>query len=401
MLDMGNINKINEKKTINQKNTSSQASSPKFYDPNASNLVKEIDADQVQEPVPKRNKDVGFISSVSISEDAKKLGKPLNIKPKEEPKKISFNGYLFLLINYIKNTPKRFSSDLTLNQKSFIYSVLGTMIGFAFAVILFPDNPGIFAVFFITLFLAPFIIKQVKLNELLVGRTEEVKSNNISLFKLQVTSDKFKFSNFYNDHKKLFATYFYFFLGILTVIILLIAVIPQHASSNLFSDQGWDAKLIPSKNIGFSGQDKNIVFWNIFINNLSVLIVCFIIALVFPLGAILLIVWNAIYWGVVFTQYALFYSTFYNVSFISIMIPLLLSISVHIVLEIFAYFLASMSGNILAVGIKKEQNNFERLMVIIRYSVILLVCALVFFLAGALAEVYIFDILKSLFFSIF
>jgi len=398
---MGNINKINQKKTINKKNTSSQASGPKFFDPNASNLIKEIDADQYQEEKPKRNKAVGFVSSVSISEDAKKLGKPLNQEKKENKSKMSFSGYLFLLIDYIRNIPKKFNSDLTINQQSYVYSVLGTMIGFAFAVILFPDNPGIFAVFFITLFLAPFIIKQIKLNELLVGRTEEIKTNNISLFKLQVTSDKFKFSNFYNDHKKLFATYFYFFLGILSVIILLIAVIPQHASSNLFSEQGWDAKLIPSKNIGFSGQDKNTVFWNIFINNLSVLVVCFIIALVFPLGAILLIVWNAIYWGVVFTQYALFYSSFYGVSFISIMFPLLLSISLHVILEIFAYFLASMSGNILAVGIKKERDNFERLIVIIRYSIILLVCALVFFLAGALAEVYIFDILKSLFFSIF
>ena len=185
------------------------------------------------------------------------------------------------------------------------------------------------------------------------------------------------------------------------VIILLIAVIPKNTSAHLFSQQGWDNKLLPSKNIGFQDTDKSVVFWNIFSNNFSVLIVCFLLALIFPLGAIMLIVWNAIYWGVVFTQYALFYSAAYQVTFLAVLLPLLLSVSLHTILEIFSYFFAAMSGNLLAIAIKKERKNFERLFTIIKYCMVLLLCGLCFFILGAFTEVYLFDFIKNIFFSIF
>ncbi len=397
MVYMGNKNTINQRKVINKTNTSSQSSDPTFIDSKT-----KLSPNSKEKPVIKDKKEIGFVSSMSISKEADKKGQPIN-EPKPEQRKPTnpIKEIPLSIFNYFKELPSKFKNGFPPNLQSLFYSVLGTMIGFGFAILLFPDKPGFFAIFLTTLFLAPFIQKQIKLNELLVGRTEQVKQKGISLFKFNLRSDKFSFMGFYNDHKAIVSTYFYFFLGIILVIILLIAVIPRNTSAHLFGEQGWDDKLLPTKNIGFEGQDKNSIFWSIFTNNLSVLIVCFIIALVFPLGAILLIVWNAIYWGVVFTQYALFYSSHYNVAFILIILPLLLSVALHVILEAAAYFFASISGNLLAVGIKKERNDSDRMFTIIRYCLILLLCGFFFFLAGALAEVYIFDILKNIFFGIF
>jgi len=399
MIDMENKNQVNKKNT-SKNNISNQSSSPTFIDPKIKiiSASKSENKSQIQD-----KKQVGFVSSISISKEADELGKPIN-EPKKEIKEkqdLSIKKIIFNIFNYFKELPTRFVSGLPSNLQSLFYAILGTMIGFGFAILLFPQSPGFFAIFLTTLFLAPFIQKQIKLNELLVGRTEEVEKKGVSLFKFQLRSDKFSFIGFYNDHKSLFSTYLYFFLGIILVIILLVTIIPQSTSANLFGNQGWDQKLLPTKNIGFEGQDKTAIFWSIFTNNLSVLIVCFIIALVFPLGAILLIVWNAIYWGVVFTQYALFYSSFYHIAFIAILLPLLLSVALHVILEAGAYFFASMSGNLLAVGIKSEAKDYDRLFTIIKYCLILLLCGFIFFLAGALTEVYIFDILKNIFFSIF
>jgi len=398
MIDMESKNKINQVKVINKKNIPNQSS-------NSTIQVKKEEISSItddKQSTPDK-KQINFISSSSISKEADKLGKPIN-EPKPEIKnkqKLSIKIIISSILNYFKSLPNKFVNGLPPNLQSLFYAILGTMVGFSFAVLLFPETPGFFAIFLTTLFLAPFIQKQIKLNELLVGRTEEIEHKGVSIFKFNLISNKFSFTGFYNDHKALFSTYLYFFLGIILVIILLIAVIPQDTSAHLFSNQGWDQKLLPSKNIGFEGQDKTAIFWSIFTNNLSVLIVCFIIALVFPLGAILLIVWNAIYWGVVFTQYALFYSSYYNIAFIAVLLPLLLSVALHVILEASAYFFASMSGNLLAVGIKKEGKDFDRLFIIIEYCLILLLCGLFFFLTGALAEVYIFDILKNIFFSIF
>jgi uncharacterized membrane protein SpoIIM required for sporulation len=349
----------------------------------------------------KDKKTFGYVKPMSISNQAKKLGKPLNTLPKKPRTKITFKQILYLIITYFKELPTKFANDLPYGLKSLYYGILGCMVGFGFAILLFPENPGIFAILFITVFLTPFIQRQIKYNELMIGRTEQVRKKGVTLVKFGMKSEKFSFKDFFMENKGILKTYFYFFIGVMLVIISLIAVVPQETSSNLFNDQGWEKNLIPSKNLGFENVDKPTLLRSIFTNNLSVLLVAFILALVFPLGAVMIIVWNAIYWGVVFTQYALIYSSMYGVGFLAILVPLLLSVSVHMILEIISYFFAAVSGNILAIGIIKEKHNPDRMMTIIRYCIILLLFALGFLFIGVFTEVYLFDVLKNIFFSIF
>jgi len=185
------------------------------------------------------------------------------------------------------------------------------------------------------------------------------------------------------------------------VVTTLMIFIPLEYSANLFSNQGWVESFIPTREIGFEGMSKLPIFLDILKNNFSVIIVCFIIALFFPIGAALLIVWNAMYWAVSFTQYSLFYSNLYGVGLAYILLPLFLSIGLHTLLEAIAYFFGTMSGNLLSIGVKKDPISSDRFFYIFKYCINLLIFAIVFLIVGSFVEVFIFDFLKNIFFGLF
>ncbi|MFH0906126.1 MAG: stage II sporulation protein M [archaeon] len=346
---------------------------------------------------------IGFVNPIRISEQREKLERPINERKLESTKKkFNFKELIVNLILLIKKTPTFFVEEMPLSLQSLYFGILGTMLGFSFAILLFPESPGIFAVFFTTIFLSPIVYKQMNYNALMLGKTKIYSNNHLSMTEFKVKSNfKFYLKDFYAENKSILTSYFFFFLGILLVITCLIAVIPTDCSEVLFVKQGWQAGLFPSKDIGFGSVDKLAVFGEILKNNVSVIFVCFIVALIFPAGATLMIVWNAIYWGVVFSQYALFYSQTYTVSLASILIPLLLSVLPHTLIEIVCYFIAAISGNLIALGLEKEKNDSDSLYSVLVYSLILLGLALLFVIVGAFFETFIFDYIKSFVFGIF
>jgi len=320
----------------------------------------------------------------------------------QEKKPMTFKEIAYRLTKFFTGIPSFFASFLNSSGRAIYYSILGTMVSFIFAILLFPTNPGLFSVFFLTIFLAPFVIQEINLNVLLVGRTTKVENKGVSLTSLKIKdNDKFSLDEFYEENKKMLSTYFFFFIGIMAVVIALIIFMPIDYSAQLFNQQGWSTVLMPTKDFGFEGTDKLQVFFDVFKNNFSVMLVCFIVALVFPLGALLMIVWNAMYWAVAFTQYAVFYSQAYNVNLLFILLPLLLSVAMHTLIEAICYFFASMSGNTLAMGLKKEKLDSDRFFYLLKYCLILLVFAVFFLILGSVVEVFVFDFLKNFFFSLF
>lgn len=349
-------------------------------------------------PYVPRKESHGKLTHLSITDLKKKKPEVIVKKPKTK----TVSDVLYIVLRFLNSIPKFFASFLNAGGKSIYYAIIGTMISFIFALLLFPENPGIFAVFFATLFIAPFVINETNLNALLVGRTRRVEKNGVTLVNFRVKdNDNFSLEDFYEENKRLLSIYFFFFIGIMLVVTSLIAFIPVDYSAKLFNNQGWTESLLPSREIGFEGVNKWPIFKDILINNLSVIIVCFLVSLVFPLGAALLIVWNAMYWAVSFTQYSLFYSSVYGTGLIYILLPLFLSVGLHTLIEAIAYFFATMSGNLLATGIKKEPINGDRFFYIFKYCVTLLIFALIFLLIGTIAEVFVFDFLKNIFFGLF
>jgi len=180
---------------------------------------------------------------------------------------------------------------------------------------------------------------------------------------------------------------------------LFILIVPFNVSSNYFSTVGWETNLVPLKDFGFENQDKFVLFKEVAINNLSVVFVCFLFALIFPSAGILIIVWNAVFWGVVFTQYISFYSLIYEVPFSVVFLAVFWSAIPHIFLEAIGYFFSAIAGIILAISIKTDFKNLDRFTLILKYSIVLLGFAIFFMLMGSILEVYLYDILKNLFFN--
>ncbi len=355
----------------------------------------------IPEEEPKEQKPVKTkIDQISVSNP--QLKKEITRQAVQKKKKLSPKEMLFKVATFFAGLPTYLARFLKSSGKYIYYSILGTMVSFCFALLLFPDNPGLFSVFFLTIFLAPFVIKEINLNILLVGRTTQVEHKGVTITKFKVKENKkFYLADFYEENKKIMSMYFFFFLGIMLVVIALIVFMPIDYSAHLFSQQGWESTLMPTREIGFEGVSKGAVFFDIFKNNFSVMVVCFIVSLVFPLGALLMIVWNAMYWAVAFTQYAVFYSSAYGVALLFILLPLLLSVALHTIIEAICYFFAAVSGSTLSIGFQKEKLDSDRFFYILKHCLILLGFAFLFLLLGSVVEVFVFDFLKDFFFSFF
>ncbi|MDD4049489.1 MAG: stage II sporulation protein M [Candidatus ainarchaeum sp.] len=301
----------------------------------------------------------------------------------------------FSIINYFKeNKP-----ILLKNLKYFFLASFGVLFSLLLSVLIFPENIGLFTIILTTLFLMPQIYKQSKYSQLLFGRSKKIEHKGISMVEMSVPkkTNFLRFNQLYNENKDLVDLFLIFFLGIFLTIMLFILIAPFEVSSNAFSTIGWDNNLVPSKDIGFDNQDKLIIFKEIFVNNLSVIFVCFLFALIFPSAGILIVVWNAILWGVIFTQYMSLYSLVYNVSFSVVFLAVFWSAIPHIFLEAIGYFFSTIAGIILAISIKTDFHDTDRLFLILKYSIVLLGFAIFFALAGSFFEAYFYDIFKNLF----
>jgi uncharacterized membrane protein SpoIIM required for sporulation len=319
--------------------------------------------------------------------------KPESVQPsvvKKEKKKF-FNWNVF------KDKKQYFLNNL---KKMFIASS-GLLIAIVISYFIFPENIGLFTIILTTLFLMPYIYKESKYNQLIFGRKKEIEKDGVSITQMSPSyKGGLRLNQVYSNNQKLIDLYLLFFIGILFTILLLILVLPSNLSSTIFSSVGWDDNLIPSKQIGFENQDKLTLFKEIGINNLSVIFVCFLFALIFPSAGILIVVWNAVFWGVVFTQYTLVYSFIYDMPYTIVFLGIFWSSIPHIFLEAISYFFSAIAGILLAISIKTDLGDLDRFSLVLKYCIILLAFAIVFVLAGSFFEIYVFDMLKNLFFKL-
>lgn len=304
--------------------------------------------------------------------------------------------------NFLKRTIQ------AINKEYLLFALKNTAIA-SFAVIfsgflsylLFEENIGIFTIVLTTLFLMPFIYKQSKYNYILFGRQNTISSSGLKMVEISSsTKSNLQISQVYQENSELIDTYLLFFIGVFVTIMLFILLAPNNLSGKIFSTVGWDSNLIPAKEFGFENTNKFSFFKEVALNNLSVLFVCFIFALIFPTAGILIVVWNAIVWGVIFSQYISAYSLIYNVPFQIVFLSVFWSAIPHIFLEAMAYFLSTISGIVLALSIKKDFNDPNRFLLVLKYSVVFLAFAILFMVIGTVYEIYVYDIFKNLFFNL-
>lgn len=237
---------------------------------------------------------------------------------------------------------------------AFVLGVIYASIGIISARIIFPNSSSIMSVAFTAILLIP------SLNKLLSDEeNREIREKKLSLRLLL------------KDHADVFEIYFFMFMGVFMIFASIALLMPEAYTFQAFSSQlqvaGYTGKAF--------GLDPFMV--DIFLNNLLVLLVCFILSLVYGAGAVLFLVWNASVWGIVFGIAFKTPETF----FIGI-IPIL----PHLIGETTAYLSAAIVGGVISKAVLREKFFSEKFNHIVTDAGIFLAIAVVLIFGAALIE---------------
>jgi len=234
-------------------------------------------------------------------------------------------------------------------------------------VILFPEDPTIVAIAFIAIMFYPSINTLLKQEE-----------------EIEATKETFSLIEFFREHKHVFRVYILFFLGILLAFSFFSLILPSLATNHIFKNQ------IDVMYGSGAGKAFDLgLFVDIFQNNLSVLLLCFIAALLFGDGSIFLIIWNASVWGTIFGNLAR--TAALNVAknpFIYFLI-IIVVVFPHMVLEAFSYICSATAGGVISKGLIGERFFSERFRFIIKNIIILLIFALLILVIAVTIETYV------------
>jgi len=246
----------------------------------------------------------------------------------------------------------------------FTLSFSYTAIGIGSALLIFGKNPSLMSVAFIAILLIP------SLNALL--QYEESQP---------IRKKKFSISGLFKDHTDIFSIYLFAFMGIFFAYALFALFLPPAAAQHIFSNQLQVAGLA-------GGAASSADFTSILLNNLVILLACFLLSLVYGAGSILFLTWNASAWGAIFGFVAKQSSITYNplVSFGLVILPVL----PHLVTEAASYLSAAIVGGVVSKAILKEKLFSKKFNHILTDGVLLLIFAFLLILIAGFLEVYIF-----------
>lgn len=248
----------------------------------------------------------------------------------------------------------------------FIYAIVITSISLWIAYFIFPSAASVIFLFLITLGSAPIIYKIIKREEIIEEETEEMSIP------------------FYKKHKRIILVYSFLFLGVLATTAFWFSVLPSTYLDIMFSEQ-----IITTDSLGSFSTDAS--FFRIFFNNIKVATIAFILSFFYGSGALFILSWNAsviaVFIGKIAREAAAtIYHPLANFYGYAYALPTgLLSISLHGIPEILAYFIAGIAGGILSAGIirgKKDKLILQDALGIYGFCVILLII-------GSFLEVYV------------
>lgn len=254
---------------------------------------------------------------------------------------------------------------------AFILGFAYALISIGTAIILFPEDPAIVAVAFTAILIIPTVSKMFREAEFI-----ESKRSGSSLLL------------FLKDHKNIFLIYALLFLGIFMVFAVLTLLLPNLAVNKLFENQLAIRYGAGKAITGDASVFSTSLFKTIFINNLSVLILCLLTAFLFGDGGFFIITWNASVWGTIFGMLAKGSALAAGKSPFIYFLLILVSVFPHMILEAISYFSAASAGGILSKGIIKEKFMSENFLDVSRDTIFLIVFGVLIVLIAAYVETY-------------
>ncbi len=258
---------------------------------------------------------------------------------------------------------------------AFILGVVYSVFGIIFAKILFPGDPALVSVAFISLLMLPELYKLFSIEERVEDREQ-----------------RFTFGKLIRDNRGFVKTYLFLFLGILLVYSTATIFLPSFEANTLFREQ------LEMRDVGgdaiASGMATGIafdtgLFWAIFKNNLIVLMFCFLISFLTGDGAIFLVTWNASVWGTVFGITAKNAAIFTGANPLVYFGIIMLIVLPHVILESSSYFIAAISGGVISKDVLLERVDSVRFKRVFIFNFWLFIIAIAVLVAGGLTETYV------------
>ena len=278
-----------------------------------------------------------------------------------------------MILDYLINPLKAENRPSVLLIYGFIYTIVATLLAWA----LFRGQASIVFVFFIVLASVPLIMGIIKNEE----KKDVSDFNEVALLK---------------EHSKALSAFMLLFLGITLAVVLIYTILPSETVSALFSSQ---IETLGGLNHSFGGNvtakvtDSFGRFIDIFTNNMFVLIYCLLFSLLYGVGAIFILTWNASVIGVAIgnfirTRTSLLLEQFGVISiaqyFETISIGLL-KYSIHGIPEIAGYFVAGLAGGIISIAVIRhdfKERKFEH--VLLDAADLMLLAIVLIFVSGVL-----------------
>jgi uncharacterized membrane protein SpoIIM required for sporulation len=242
-----------------------------------------------------------------------------------------------------------------------------TLIGFVTGYLFFRENLSISVLFLITLLLVPSLMNLLSIQE-----EKERKSGP---------------SGFFKNHKDVFSTYFFLSVGIFIgylVIIFSMNYLGMELSSTLSEQIGVFGEALTGEKI--ESFDINLLYhaFSIFIANLGVAVIFFVLSFFYGAGSIFLIVWNASIFSTFITI------TLQNISRgVNHSIGLLGAFSVYVIPEIGGFLLAGIAGGVVSKALVTEGFMTPGFRNVLRDAMSLLLVAFVMLIVAAFLESYV------------
>ena len=257
---------------------------------------------------------------------------------------------------------------------AFILGAVYVFAAFFTARIFFPNAVSVSMLFLVTLLLVPTVLKLMTVEEKRERRDGA--------------------SHFLRDHRDIFEIYLFLFLGIFTAFILLGLVSGtenfDYQMKFLEKQEGLNSQLIKSKTeAGIQIHSSN--FFALLQNNLTVILISFILSFFYGAGSMFLIVLNASV-----------FSTF--VMFIMRELPTMVHKTtiffiflVHTVPELFGFLLAAVAGGILSKALLKEKFGSLPFKNVVRDSFLIFLIAVGVVILAAALETFVTPYLFNVF----
>ncbi len=238
---------------------------------------------------------------------------------------------------------------------AFFLGLTLAFIGTSIGLFIFPEQASFAGLLFITIAAIPYLQKVIDFEERKPGVFHE---------------------DFWKRNRKIAIIYALFFFGVVFAYFIWFKIIPLASAQFFFNRQ--IVALTQPTTLGFFAQEQIRQFMPILLNNLKVLFLVMILSLIYGMGSVLVITWNASVLGIFIGSFGRFTDA--------------LGFLPHASMEFLGFFFGAMAGSLISMAFDEDRTEFksDKFYRAINDAALLFILAVVIIAAAALIEIRLF-----------